>query len=410
MPRISPFQALVYEPSVAGPLDRVTAPPYDVITDRRRRDYLSASPFSVVHLDLAEGTDDPAHPESRYARAAQLLADWERTGAVVRMPEPTYFAYEMLFMLEGTERSILGLVCAMDLEPWGGSVIPHEHTMPGPVQDRLRLLRATATHLSAVYGTIAGPCQPLASLLHATAATAPMFSTVDEQGVTHRLWPIEDDGEIATWLAAEPLLIADGHHRYTTALQYREERHAADGPGPWDRVLTLIVDAAAEHLPVLPFHRIQTAGDAAGTNGPVLDGLETALAACSDDDVIAAVASREAGETVFRSIQLAGEAPAVRALHEELLDGAVPTDGLRFVHDAHEAADAVRRGEAVAAYFLPPTTPDRIRTVIDRGERLPQKSTYFWPKPRTGMVMMPLDPPSAPSRPHRPRPARPPAS
>ena len=97
-----------------------------------------------------------------------------------------------------------------------------------------------------------------------------------------------------TWLAAEPLLIADGHHRYTTALQYREERHAADGPGPWDRVLTLIVDAAAEHLPVLPFHRMQTAGDAAGTNGPVLDGLEAALAACSDDDVIAAVASREA--------------------------------------------------------------------------------------------------------------------
>ena len=92
MPRISPFQALVYEPSVAGPLDRVTAPPYDVITDRRRRDYLSASPFSVVHLDLAEGTDDPAHPESRYARAAQLLADWERAGAVVRMPQPTYFA------------------------------------------------------------------------------------------------------------------------------------------------------------------------------------------------------------------------------------------------------------------------------------------------------------------------------
>ena len=213
-----------------------------------------------------------------------------------------------------------------------------------------------------------------------------------------------------TWLAAEPLLIADGHHRYTTALQYREERHAVDGPGPWDRVLTLIVDAAAEHLPVLPFHRIQTAGDAVGTSGPVLDGLETALAACSDDDVIAAVASREAGETVFRSIQLDGEAPTVRALHEELLDGAVPTDGLRFLHDAHEAADAVRRGEAVAAYFLPPTTPDRIRSVIDRGERLPQKSTYFWPKPRTGMVMMPLDPPSTPSRPHRPRTAGPPAS
>ncbi len=237
--------------------------------------------------------------------------------------------------------------------------------MPGPVEDRLRLLRATATHLSAVYGTIAGPCQPLASLLHATAATAPMFSTVDEQGVTHRLWPIEDDEEIATWLAAEPLLIADGHHRYTTALQYREERHAADGPGPWDRVLTLVVDAAAEHLPVLPFHRIQTAGDAAGTNGPVLDGLETALAACSDDDVIAR--GREprgrrdgryrvdpAGRRSAGRASVARRAPGRRRAHRRIL---------RFVHDAHEAADAVRSGEAVAAYLLPPTTPDRIRTV-----------------------------------------------
>ena len=346
------------------------------------------------------------HVVSRKSLQNRAFAQRKRA-ILIRMPEPTYFAYEMLVGPEGTERSILGLVCAMDLEPWGGSVIPHEHTMPGPVQDRLRLLRATATHLSAVYGTIAGPSQPLASLLHATAATAPLFSTVDEQGVAHRLWPIEDDAEIATWLAAEPLLIADGHHRYTTALRYREERHAVDGPGPWDRVLTLIVDAAEEHLPVLPFHRIQTAGEAVGTDGPVLGGLETALAACSDDDLIAAVASREAGETVFRSIQLAGEAPAVRALHEELLDGAVPTDGLRFVHDAHEAAHAVDSGEAVAAYFLPPTTPDRIRTVIGRGERLPQKSTYFWPKPRTGMVMMPLDPPPPT---HPPRSARPPAS
>ena len=215
------------------------------------------------------------------------------------------------------------------------------------------------------------------------------------------MWPIDDDEEIAAWLAAEPLLIADGHHRYTTALRYREERHAVDGPGPWDRVLTLIVDAAEEHLPVLPFHRIQTAGDAAGTNGPVLDGLETALAACSDDRVIAAVASREAGEHGV-PVDPADRSSAGRSCAPRRAPGR-HRPHRRVAVRARCARGGARRGrsgEAVAAYLLPPTTPDRIRTVIERGERLPQKSTYFWPKPRTGMVMMPLDPPSTLARAH----------
>ena len=162
-------------------------------------------------------------------------------------------------------------------------------------------------------------------------------------------------------------------------------------------MLTLVVDAAAEHLPVLPFHRIQLAGDAVGTSGPVLDGPGRARSPrCSDDDVIAAVVEpRGRRDGRLRRSRLAGEPPTVRALHEELLDGAAPTDGLRFVARCAEAGGRRASGEAVAAYLLPPTTPDRIRTVDRAGERLPQKSTYFWPKPRTGMVMMPLDPPTA---------------
>jgi uncharacterized protein (DUF1015 family) len=394
MPRVAPFIALRYDPAVVGPLDRVTAPPYDVISASRRRSLLEGNPFSIVHLDLAEGSEDPGDPESRYARAAELLETWEAQGALVRTPEPVYYAYEMAFDHVGVQRAIRGVLVGLELEPWGAGVIPHERTMPGPLQDRLRLLRATQTHLSPVYGTIAGPCSPLAEILHAASQTPPAEQTSDDQGVRHRLWPLPAELDVTGWLSDEPLLIADGHHRYTTALRYRVERGAAQGSGPWDRVLALVVDAAAEHLPVLPFHRLQLAGPIRPAGDQVPD-LESLLAAISDDQPSVGLTTLGDSGPEFRVVRLRGAAPAVRALHEEILDVRAPEGALRFVHDASSACTSVEEGEALAAWLLPPTTTERIREVIDRGERLPQKSTYFWPKPRTGMVMMPVDDPAA---------------
>jgi len=391
MPRISPFQGLVYDVAVTGPLDRVTAPPYDVISGAGRDRYLTGSPFSIVHLDLAEGSDDPGDPENRYVRAGRLLNGWESQGALVRSPIPSYYAYEMAFQREGTLARIRGLLVGMDLEPWGGRVLPHERTMPGPIRDRLRLLRSTKTHLSPIYGVVSGPVRELEEVLDSSTQAPAPFEALDEQGVAHRMWPVAAEPGIADALAAAPLLVADGHHRYTTALDYRDERHAVDGPGPWDRVLTLIVDAGAGSLPVLPFHRLQTAGAPPRSGTPATD-LPTALAAVSDDHAVVATVTLEHGDLTYRTIQLAGEPPAVQALHASLLDGRIPASALRFVPDAELAAAAVRDGDAVAAYLLPPTTTERIRKVVELGSRLPQKSTYFWPKPRTGMVLMPLDP------------------
>jgi uncharacterized protein (DUF1015 family) len=389
MPRVAPFVGLRYDPAVTGPLERVTAPPYDVISDAGRRGFLEASPYSIVHLDLAEGTDDPADPESRYAHAGQLLEGWEEAGALVRDAEPRYYAYEMSFEREDVQHAVRGVLVALDLEPWGAEVIPHERTLPGPVQDRLRLLRATGTHLSPVYGTIAGPCPPLADLLREVVSTPSTEETHDEQGVRHRLWTLPGDLDVSTWLRSEPLLIADGHHRYTTALRYRAELDAAEGPGPWDRVLALVVDAAAEKLPVPPFHRIQLAGSVERVGDPVRD-LEVLLQTLSDDGMTVGLATR-AGETMeYRVRRLRGDPPVVCELHDAVLDTHVPDGGLRFVPDPLVADAAVADGEALAAWFLPSTTPDRIRKVIERGQRLPPKSTYFWPKPRTGMVLMPL--------------------
>jgi hypothetical protein len=194
------------------------------------------------------------------------------------------------------------------------------------------------------------------------------------------------------------LLIADGHHRYTTALHYRNERREADGPGRWDRLLTFVVDAGSERISVLPFHRVQMGGDVPELGTPA-SSLGEVLSAISDDEPVIGVAIARSDHVEYRTARLHGDPPAVRALHREVLDGHVPTLELRFVPDAHQADAAVRDGSAVAAWFLPATRPDRIRKVVQRGERLPQKSTYFWPKPRTGMAMMPLEPIIRSSRP-----------
>jgi uncharacterized protein (DUF1015 family) len=380
MPRVFPFEALVYDVAVAGALDRVTTPPYDVISETRRREY-SSERFSIVQVDL--GIDDG---DDRYVQAGTLLHRWVDEGVLVRTP-PAFFAYEMSSPIADTVR---GVFCAMELEDWGGDVMPHERTMAGPVEDRLRLLRATHTHLSAVYGTVGGPCPSLEDMLDVVTARPPEAELVDEQGVTHRRWTIPADAPVADWLAEEPLLIADGHHRYTTALAFRDEMRASSGPGPWDRLLTFVVDAGSEHLSVQPFHRIQVSGSLPEPGRPAGD-MDAAIDALSDDEPRVGIVRPNGAEVEFTVRDLPGEPPAVRALHDGLLDALAPAGALRFTPNAEEAVDAVRSGRAVAAYLLPPTTPDRIRKVVERGERLPQKSTYFWPKPRTGMILMPLD-------------------
>jgi uncharacterized protein (DUF1015 family) len=365
----------------------VTAPPYDVISGPYRDGLRARSPYNIVHVDL--GDDGAAAPEARYERAATLLREWRASDVLILSETPTYYGYELRFDVDGAKRRVRGVLCALELEPWGGAVLPHEETMEGPIDDRLRLLRATRTHLSPIYGTVAGPSEPLAGLLSTVTLGPPLAAVRDEEAVEHRIWAIPGDAELPEWLVRLPLLVADGHHRYATALAYRDERERVDGPGPWDRVLALVVDAATETVPVLPYHRVQIAGPAP-SGGVSATDLADVLAGVDDAALRYGTIARERGRIVYRLHELDGDPPTVRALHDRVLDRVAPGDALRFTHDAADAERAVLGGGAVAAYLLPPTTPDRVRAVVERGERLPRKSTFFWPKPRTGIVMMPV--------------------
>jgi uncharacterized protein (DUF1015 family) len=194
---------------------------------------------------------------------------------------------------------------------------------------------------------------------------------------------------VARSVADTPFMIADGHHRYTTALRYRDEMRRTHGAGPWDSVMMLIVDAVSQDLPVLPFHRI-VRGEHVARAGVRVRDLEEVLSEVDDTKLRYGLALRDAdGAIEHRVAELAGDPPTVCALHEDVLAGR--DDDLSFTPDAVEAELAVRTGDAVAAFLLPATTALRIRDVAERGGQLPQKSTYFYPKPRTGLVLRPLE-------------------
>ena len=389
MPTVRPFTGLLYEPAVAGDMSVLTAPPYDQVSPPEARRLRQASSYNIVRLDLGN-TSAAGDPSARHARAGRLLAEWRVLGVLTTTEAPSVYPYEMRFLHDGDTRRLRGVIAAVDLEPWGGGIIPHERTLIGPVEDRLELLRNVHANLSAIYAVFEGPSPALGHLLDAVMITPPARHVLDEAGTAHSLWVAPDLAEeVATALAAETLMIADGHHRYAVALAFREQMRAEFGAGPWDQVMMLIVDAGTENPLVLPFHRVVgTVVDPPRASRRVRD-LQEILAGIRDEDPVVGMASRENGELTHRLVPLDGPAPAVSGLHAQILPD-LPEGTLRYVPDAVEAEERVRGG-AAGAFFLPSMTVARVRSTVLSGNRLPEKSTYFWPKPRTGMVIRPHD-------------------
>ena len=390
MPTVRPFTGLLYEPAVAGDMSVLTAPPYDQVSPPEARRLRQASSYNIVRLDLGSSSagDDPS---ARHARAGHLLAEWRALGVLTPTEAPSVYPYEMRFLHDGEPRRLRGVIVAVDLEPWGGSILPHERTLLGPVEDRLELLRNIHANLSPIYAVFEGPAPALGHLLDAVMITPPARHVMDEGGTAHSLWVAPDLAEeVTTLLATESVMIADGHHRYAVALAFREQMRAQLGGGPWDQVMMLIVDASTESPLVLPFHRVVNGVVVPPKTSRRVRDLQEILAGIRDEDPVVGMASHENGELTHRLIPLDGPPPAVSGLHAQILSG-LAEGAVRYVPDAVEAEERVRGG-AAGAFFLPSMTVARVRSTILSGDRLPEKSTYFWPKPRTGMVIRPYDP------------------
>jgi uncharacterized protein (DUF1015 family) len=391
VPTIAPFDGLLYDPARVGDLAAATAPPYDVILPHDVARYHRASPHNIARVDLGVGEG----PQEKYTHAGEILRRWRDEGALIPVGRPAVYPYEMRFAYRAREHRVRGLIVEVGLEPWGRQIVPHERTMPGPVEDRLAHLRATAANLSPIYAVAAGPSEAQTALLDRTGSRPPDRELTDEEGVRHRLWVETDDGggetdTLAAWYREQSLLIADGHHRYQTALAHREQMRSTSGPGPWDGVMMLVVDSASEHPPVLPIHRVVSVDPVPEIPGDRVRDLGEVLAWLAEDDLRFAAAVHRNDELVHLVGRLEGEPPTVSELHRSLLDPMPGVRELGFVQDPALAEEMVHTGRFDLAFFLPPARVESVRAVVEQGGQLPQKSTYFWPKPRTGMVIRPL--------------------
>jgi uncharacterized protein (DUF1015 family) len=435
VPQVRPFRALRFRPEAVGDLALVLSPPYDVVSPEEQRRLLARHPRNVVRLDLPE-TEAGDEPDERYRRAARTLAEWRSDGTLHKDPRPSIYVYEQWFTVPGSgvDRVQRGFFGRLRLEAFGeGSVLPHERTLDAPKEDRYRLLRATGVNTSPVVGLYADRSGEAARLLEAVAATPPDIEVRDADGVRHRLWALPDDAEhsgpaarLAGLAGAGPITIADGHHRYETALRYRDERRMArscEEDPPFDYLLVLFLDAASEALTVLPTHRL--------VRGPADADVRRALATLFDVEV----ASRErlidafdaaagpggrgrfglwtrSGGALLTARRAAFErflppgGGALRGLDVTLLGIALEQlfgidaeavgagDRVGYTKSAGEAIALVDRGmddptAADVAFLLEPTPVSSILAVAADGDVMPQKSTYFYPKPPSGLLINP---------------------
>jgi uncharacterized protein (DUF1015 family) len=353
---VRPFRAQRYDPATAGPLESLVAPPYDVISPEQRAELAARSAYNVVHLTL---------PDSEEAAAASYR-DWVRRGVLLD-DEPAVWALAQEYVgPDGVARRREGLVASLTVEPDDtGVVLPHERTHARVKEGRLRLLRATRVQLEPIFLLYDGPAPA------AVPEREPDLAVAGAQ-----LWRLEGSGEVARAFADAQLLIADGHHRYETALAF----HAEEGTPESAQMLVVLVSTEDPGLEIFPTHRVfagrrELAGERTRVEDPV-----AALAALNGEGPAVVEVTAE-GATVVR-----GE-PGL--LDVQLVD-TLGHEGIGYTPDAGEAVGRVRGGEAAVAYLMRPTRIEDVFAAARRGDVLPPKTTYFFPKLISGLLFHPL--------------------
>jgi uncharacterized protein (DUF1015 family) len=394
VPLFEPFPGLRYDPAI--PLDRVIAPPYDIVDAEERARLAGRHLANAIHVELP--VDDPRTGLDRYQAAAAYLARWTQEGVLQRQGAPAFYAYRMT---EPSGTTTLGVIGALGVDPAGEDVLPHEQTMPKDTTDRLDLLRATKANLSPIWGLslAAGVSK---TYLPDGPATA---EATDDDGVTHALWVLDDPAvtdAITAGVGAAPLVIADGHHRYHTALTYQAERQAAgDGAGGWDSIMALVVELSEDQLSVGPIHRtlsgLPADLDLIDTFAQWFDTVHvgpaepTLVDAVADSEALALITAGDVWLLTPRQETYEEAGSDLDSSLIALVVDRIPGVTTTYHHDWHSAVEAVNDGGADAAVLIRPVTVAQIGEWAHAHRRMPPKSTYFHPKPRTGMVFRTVD-------------------
>jgi uncharacterized protein (DUF1015 family) len=425
MPEVQAFRAFRYDLARVGNLSDVVAPPYDVIDPALQGRLYDQSPFNTVRLILNQETPRDTDRDNRYSRSAQALRDWLQDGVLVQDSARSLYAYHQEFEVEGQHFTRKGFMARVRLEPLGsGRIYAHEETMPGPKADRLKLFHATQMNLSQIFGLYPDTEGEVQARLDAAVGRKPPLQATDHLGVVSKLWPVTDQQVVSAVTAAlsdRSVFIADGHHRYETALRYLQDKQAAgeatNPDHPANFVLMMLVGMQDPGLLILPTHRLVS-----GVGDLTSDRLQSLLANHFEITTVGSgeKGAREAWELIeadgsqallgfgsvadgawqigrFRSPelmeQLAGDhspawrSLAVAVLHRVVLERRLPgTPTCRFVHLMKEVTDAVAAKSCELAVLVPPATMEHVEQIAGNLEKMPPKSTYFYPKLLSGLV------------------------
>ena len=433
MADIRPFCGVHYNPALVKDLSKVLCPPYDVITPQMQQELYSRSERNFVRIEFGRETPSDKDTDNRYTRAAATLEKWLGQGVVATDKEPAIYVTDHYFTHLGKDYRQRSITCLVKLEEWDRMVVrPHEGTQSKPKGDRISLLWALNANASPILGLYDGNNTPMASLLDEQTNGKPLLNADNNNGDSHKLWAVRDkeaNRQMAACLADRPLYIADGHHRYESALTYRRERRTTSAPlaeeEPYDFVMMTLVDFADPGLVILPSHRLVR-----GLSNSALDGLTSGLGTCFDveshplnrDDILSQVNSLLSAEKDDIKLVLYGLSreellllrlknldiigTMIPYFHSELyqkLDVSIvdhvileellglPPDNIKtfieYTNDASAAIHSVAEKEYQLAIIVSPVKPEIIKAIADSGDRMPRKSTYFYPKTPAGLLL-----------------------
>ncbi|MDO8735793.1 MAG: DUF1015 domain-containing protein [Thermoleophilia bacterium] len=432
---VVPFRGLRYNPAVAPDLSLVISPPYDIISGVDQQRYHEKNALNAIHLDYGIELPGDDGKENRYSRAAATFRQWQNDRALLPDSKPAFYLCREEFLLgDGSTATREGFIALIRLADFSeGIVLPHEETASGPKQDRLRLMQATEANLSAIFCLYADPGQQVIGVLNKAATDEPAARVTDEAGTVHSLWIVDAPDATAAvnrLLSDKTLLIADGHHRYETALAYRDKRRAAESPSedmPCDYMMVYLSDLENTGQSILPIHRFvsglseettrdllqsleesftveELTGSAAECQQQMTNAMDTAgdtqnifgmyFVAAGTYHILTGRQSRPMISTEASSKSSAYRSLDIAVLDQTILSGIleISTGGsnenasVRFVERTEKALSELNTPGLDAAFFVNPTSMEEIKSVAEAGEKMPQKSTYFYPKPVTGLV------------------------
>jgi uncharacterized protein (DUF1015 family) len=431
MPEIRPFRGVRYDMAQVGDLSDVVAPPYDVIGPALQQQLYGRSEYNVIRLELNREEPGDTAGRDRYARAASFLRDWRRRGILRDEAHPALYVYHQTFEVEGQTFTRRGFLARVRLEPFGeGRIYPHEQTLSGPKADRLALYHATGFNLSPIFGLYPDPENAVLAAVERGIADRTPIEAVDHLGVIHRLWPVTDQRAhtVAQGLIApRPVFIADGHHRYETGLKYRDELAAKgelSGPDdPANFCMMMLVSMSDPGLLILPTHRLVsglrglTAVALAERLAPEFDVKEMgngpdaaqaawyAIAESGDQNLLgfgtvadgtwitARLRSDATMDALVPEHSADWRSLGVSILHElvirKLLAG-LGEPSFRYVHLLDEVLQDTAAKGCDLACLVPPAGMEHVEAIASNLEKMPPKSTYFYPKLLTGLVLNPL--------------------